>query len=147
VADCGADRCVTPPDGGKPFCALDTSASPVCSGGVDFACAGNALVECNAGYRVGRALGKTCDTSAGGCDLLLGTCLSGSEGATCKGDADCASGLTCALDREPATCELACACPEGTACASCDVLLESAPGDGEAPVWVCSAGRCALSFP
>ncbi len=96
------------------------------------------MIECKAGYLVERQLCKSCDTSA---------VCSGGQGEACESDADCAPGLTCALDRAPGSCELACTCPEGTACASCNVLMESAPGDGKASVWVCSAGRCTLTFP
>lgn len=134
VADCGADRCITPGSGAA-FCALDAAPSAACTG-QDHACDGQTLVTCQAGYAIER---KLCST----CDARDGTCAQGT-GAGCA-DATCGGPLQCDAAAYP-TCELPCTCPDGAECDACGASWAAAPDGGASLHWTCQAGLCAFHY-
>lgn len=134
VADCGANQCVAPATG-TAFCALDPAPTPLCAG-AQFACEGQTLIACSAGYAVER---RTCGT----CDATFGSCAEGT-GAGCAGGT-CGGGLVCNADPYQ-TCEQPCDCPEGATCAACGDSWAQAPDGGATLKWTCVAHLCAFRY-
>jgi hypothetical protein len=95
------------------ICAHSTKPDPACT--ASYVCQGTTLLSCQAGYRAGHELCKTCK---------VGTFLTcdGSVWTPCTGDGDCVAGLKCkdtpgVLSKQ---CLRACSCPDGTRpCADC----------------------------
>lgn len=112
--DCGPSRsCVQA--GGRVFCAVEATPSPLCPQGVDSAeaCDGTTKLACQEGYLVGRYPCKSCTPCKSGCaSPTTLECESGLK-APCGSTSDCLSGYVCMLG----FCAIACGsvpwCPSG----------------------------------